>query len=297
MDQFTLEIPASVRSHFVVATDLNVSRPAHLVAGRLVRLHAEGHPLAADALALLRSSKVEVETVPAAESGWREELADLAGPDHQVQVLTACLFHQIITVAAPTGQQPRTAQLSRMIARVLAANTRGVLADMAAHHIVPDAHHLDQENEVFHAADHWMTVFLTQDDSTGETLKAETWGLSRFGLPELCTRGFPPDVSMTAVNLLRGLIMQLLDEHWTHLATPSTGPARILATSRAFDTTWIYRYHGLTPARTRTLAIQLRPLPGSPTADLEILPPEPMQLRTARWWRNHSTLTIPPLDH
>lgn len=194
-------------------------------------------------------------------------------------------------------QQPRTAQLSRLIARTLTRATGGVLTDPCAHIVLADAYRLHEESGSFEVAGDWVTVFLTQDQDTGDTLRAETRGLTRFGLPELCTQGFGQDVSMTAVNLLRGLAVQLLHEHWDHLASPTAGPSRTISAGRAFDIAWVYRYYRRPPTKRGSLAVLVRHLPGSPNADLEVLPPSFMQGSTGRWWRNYAALTIPGLTH
>jgi hypothetical protein len=296
VDQLTLDVPTATLTHFVVATTLNISDPIHLVAGQLDRHRCEGHPLAAEALTLLQSPSVQIEQLKAPESGWGETLQGVAGEVDQLREVAAARYHQLVSVSTPTRAQPRPAQLSRLIARILTRSTKGVLVDPVANIVLADSGNLDRETAHFDLSNEWLTIFLTQDDETGAAVKAETWGLTRFGVPELRTGGFSPDVSMIAANLLRGLAIQLLREHWKYLASPAA-TSRLIDTDRYLDVADVYRYYGRPPHRHGRLAVRLRHLPRSPTADLEVLPPTFMQGSTGRWWRNYAALTIPGLTH
>jgi hypothetical protein len=296
MDELTLDIPLKTTTQFLIPTSHPLAWPAEHIAPQLDRLadSPDHRNLATAALGLLDSADLTIEMVAAARSTWREELADVAAPDHSLYARLAAPFHHIAEVSAPTAAQPQAAQESRLIARLLADGCGGVVADLAARAVLPPN---PEEPPQWHVGDGWITIFQTMDDPASHDLRVETGGLNRFGLPELCTRKVGLDVQLTATNLLRGMATKLIHGLREHLAGPgpSADTTWTIPARQHLESAWVSHYYRQPPIHAGALSVVLEPMPDSPNADLEVLPPKLIRADTGRWWRKYAALTIPDL--
>src|SRR5690606_10434706 len=128
-------------------------------------------------------------------------LRALGGGEGELAALRSARRHLVVTSIADPAAQPRQAQAARLVARTLAAATGGRGADLAAN--PPPSDPPGPEPDRFLLCDDWLGVFLTPGE--GRTLRADTAGLHRFGLPELVAVRIPYGRMLTAVTVLRGL--------------------------------------------------------------------------------------------
>lgn len=291
MDRLIIDAPASITTSYLVCTHMDVDDPHSLIEERLHQLLTVRHPLAEPALGLLSSPGCTLAQLNASESGWSEELQDVNASAASRKALAAARFHLVLTISAEVSALPGVAQAMRLIARSLAFATGGVLVDPVGRTVLPDRQPLSEPAE-FDLSQHWVTAFIHHREDSRHR-RAETWGLARFGLPELCAEGFNEATSLAAINLVRGLAAYLVDGQWTYLSAAHPGPSRLLPSTLDFDTTWVYRYYNQPIGTPGSLPLLLRPLPNSPTGDLHIAPPDPA-IALDRWWQIAAAV-IPPL--
>lgn len=293
MDQVIIDAPSSVTTSYLVCTHLPVAHPRLLIVSRLRELLADEHPLAEVALELLRSRSCSLTQMAVGKSGWREDLQDVHGELPALRAIKSARYHQVLTVEASVAALPKVAQAMRLIARTLAFATGGVFVDISGRIVLADRHPA-LEPEAFTVSAGWVTIVINHGRDP-ENLTAETWGLARFGLPELVVSGFGSQATLTAFNLLAGIAARLLDGQWAFLAAGRSGPSRSLPSRLDLDVAWVYRYYDQPPATSGTLALQLRPLSSSPTGDLEVLPAGDAAADVALWWRTEAAAVIPDL--
>jgi hypothetical protein len=150
-------------------------------------------------------------------------------------------YHLMVSAAAPVRRQPRSAQVARAYARLLAAKTEGVLIDWATRDIVLTA--TRPERARFHLGDQWLgfDLHVFDDRHTGvpehgqqnqparpedacAAIRIKTRGLARFGVPELVINDVDCTHHLTALNVLRALAQHLLAEHWGWLGARAAEP-------------------------------------------------------------------------
>ncbi|WP_157407846.1 hypothetical protein [Actinomadura atramentaria] len=282
---------------FLVAASTAAISTLDQLAVRLDALGAEGHPLAGDALALLRAGRVVLHRLPADQADPGPALSTYADPHRLRRAAMAAQHHYLLHTTpdsddvAPRGRR-RTAQCARLIARLLADATGGVPADPCARVLVPDRP--DHEAEDFTTADDWISIVLTRDPhTTGSkpTMSARTWGLARFGLPDLRTTGFRSREASTAADLLRGLAARSLHRYWSSQpeATPPPAPAE-----QSFDVTWVDRFYGRRPTPPWNLALQQSSAFDVPDV-LDVRPlRSPLHLPLTVWWRHVAAPMLRP---
>ncbi|WP_067484192.1 hypothetical protein [Actinomadura hibisca] len=293
MDQVIIDAPSSVTTSYLVATHFHVGHPQLLIIPRLRELLADEHPLAETALELLRSDSCTLTQLEVASSGRREDLQDVLGEQPALRAIQAARYHQVLTVEAAVAALPKVAQAMRLIARTLAFVTGGVFVDLAGRIVLADRHPA-LEPSAFTVSACWVTIVINHGHDP-DSLSAQTWGLSRFGLPELGTSGFGQPSTLTAFNLLAGISTHLLDGQWAYLASRGTGPTRALPSRLDLDVAWVYRFYDLPPATAGTLPLQLRPVSSTPADGLHVLPAGGTDADLARWWRTQVSAVIPDL--
>ncbi|WP_119730289.1 hypothetical protein [Thermomonospora amylolytica] len=164
----------------------------------------------------------------------------LGGGETELAALRSARRHLVVTSIAAPAAQPRQAQAARLVARTLAAATGGQVADLAANQVLGDP--AEPEPERFLLCDGWLGVFVAPGE--GRTMRADTAGLHRFGLPELVACQIPYGRLLTAVTVLRGLATRLLTEHRTWLSGDSTATTWRLPADLSLDPGDILRYWG-----------------------------------------------------
>jgi hypothetical protein len=219
-----LDVPETVATPFVVATEQPLRDPASVARARV------RHPLAVD---LLGTPLVQIRTVPVGESGYAEltESAAWARPEDRY-LLHKFTHHIVVMGHIPPVSQPDHGQATRAIARVIAEACEGVVYDAWSHQMLPHDFRYGVEHPEFCLADEWLATFISGSDRPrGESagrLQLMTAGLHRFALPELEARKVPLGNVFAAVTLLRCLAVTLLYEHWDWLAcNPGTRSRRL----------------------------------------------------------------------
>lgn len=297
-EQLTLEIPEVVTTHLVVATDEHV----RLGRGYLRDLLAEagrGGPeaaaLARSARELLESPLLLVTAERAADSDWSERLEALAGRQGSLRRLQWAEHHLVLTSVAPPVAQPGHDQAVRFAARVLAEQTGGMVADLAANVVLGHGATATLERGRFVLADEWMIAFVNLERAGSDRLQVDTIGLHRFGLPDLTMENVPGDRVLTSVNLLRALGYRLLTDHWAWMAEHPGQEARSLPVRQFADSADLWRYWGARPVGDGGVAVRLGAdrtgCPGCSTV-LEVQPPADRD--PAEWW-GEAYEVIPPL--
>jgi hypothetical protein len=228
-----IDIPASVATRYIVAADDIREDPDAFVAALLA-----AHPLMADVSDvpseravqdLVGSPDLQIRSLPADDSPWREDLADLPviDDDEHQRLASAARRHLVIESETPPERQPRAGQLARAAARGLAEATGGLLADLCTRQVVPADRRVLGERSWFCLADRWLDVdCLINSESGLDTPPTEcsclclfTRGLTSFGLPELVIDQVACSYDLAATNLLRGLAVQLLTRLWDQRGT------------------------------------------------------------------------------
>ncbi|REF00518.1 hypothetical protein [Thermomonospora umbrina] len=261
---------------------MDVDEPRALIEESLHHLLSLEHPLAEPALEHLSSPHCTLAQLSANRSGWNRELHDVNGSVASRRAIAAARHHHVLTGPAELSTLPKDAQTTRLIARALAFATGGILIDPTARTVLPDRPPIREPAE-FDLADQWITLVIHHGwDPTH--LRAETWGLTRFGLSELRADGFIDATIATAINLLRGLAAFLIDR----------GPKRSPTCALDFDITWVYRYYSLPISTNGTVPLLLHPHPHSPTGNLSVDPPDP-GIDLTGWW--DSAAAVIPAVH
>ncbi|MEU6036851.1 hypothetical protein ABZ801_15720 [Actinomadura sp. NPDC047616] len=203
MTSLPLGHPETVASRFLVSTD---EPPPADVSGLLT-----GGDLAALARELHARSALKLrEHRP--EADW---LARLGGSSGRLRRLRNARHHVLVRVQGAPDDAPRHAQAARQAARLLAAAAGGLVVDVDSHQVVGTS---PVEREHFVLGDQWIGVFVVGERAL---VRADTWGLHRFGLPELTVRGAPYGHLLTAANLLRVLAFRLFSRRRAE-AVPGT---------------------------------------------------------------------------
>jgi hypothetical protein len=297
-----LAVPTWLTTHFIVATDHPMTDPAAVAADAL-RSYNPARPTgretdqplpAAGALTLLTTPLLQIHHSPAEESGWNEDLEDIAGPENDVWTVRTVRHHLIITTTEPTVRGPGTVQSARLLARLLAAYSGGIIADPVSNQTVSHSRRPDNEQRRFRLGQDWIGVFITSAHD-GATLHANTAGLYRLGLPELHTCGFTSTTG-AAVNLLRGLAWQLYDELWKYLQDPPLieSTSRQVKADRLVTPDDVSRYYDAPDSGRDGVHVRLD-LVGDPShpARLTVSPPAEHRRRVGWWWEEIISPVIP----
>ncbi|MBX6766220.1 MAG: hypothetical protein IRY90_03550 [Actinomadura rubrobrunea] len=203
MTTLPLHVPDTVASGFLVSAD---NPPPSDISALLT-----GTGLTALARELLDQSVMTVRAhCPAAE--W---LARSGGSSGHLRRLQNARHHMLIRVEGRPDDAPRHAQAARHTARLLAAATGGVVVDVDSHQVVGTS---GAEPTRFVLGERWIGVFVTE---VRGLVRADTWGMHRFGLPEVAVRGAPYGHLLTAANLLRVLAFRLFSQRGEQ-AVPDT---------------------------------------------------------------------------
>lgn len=235
-ETLALSVPETTTTRFLIATD-DESAPGIQRLGDL--LPAEG--LARIARDLLASPLLLVTGCSAADSPWTSRLRGLGGGEGELAALRSARRHLVVTSIAAPAAQPRQAQAARLVARTLAAATGGRVADLAANQVLGDP--TGPEPDRFLLCDGWLGLFLTPGE--GRTMRADTAGLHRFGLPELVACQIPYGRMLTAVTVLRGLAARLLAEHRTWLSVDPVAAVWRVPVDLSLHPDDILRYWGV----------------------------------------------------
>ncbi|MGK5552201.1 hypothetical protein ACSNOI_11345, partial [Actinomadura kijaniata] len=172
-------VPETVISRFLV------------VAGGRGGLPELGDLLGAGALAdtarrLVRAGRITVSghDVP---TPWSSRLPTVGClPEDTVDAVLDARRHVLVSGAAVPAEQPRHAQAVRLVARVLAAELEGRVVDLESHRLLAPGEGAVGEPERFRLDEEWFGVFLT--GAGPGRVRADTYGLHRFGVPELVLR-------------------------------------------------------------------------------------------------------------
>lgn len=287
----TLQIPESVVTRFLVATDERV-RPG---TGYLRDALGGGGP-ARTARDLLASPLLVVTGGRATDSLWADRPAGLGGGEVELAAARSARHQLVVTSVAAPAAQPRHAQAARLVARVLAAATSGVVADLAANQVLSGAGGPPvSEPERFILGEDWLGVFVAPDAERG--VRADTVGLHRFGLPELLVRDVPYGCMLTAVNVLRGLAFRMLTEHWAWLSAGGRAGPREISADRDLDPGDVLRFWGARPGRVGgALPVHLMPERADcPECDAGLRVTGPGGDGAAGWWERAAGPAIPAL--
>ncbi|WP_242910114.1 hypothetical protein [Actinomadura terrae] len=281
-ERLILHLPETVTTRFLVATD------ARTVPGPDYLADAVGGDLGRVAAELIGTPALTIEPTP--PGTYRERLRALGGtPD-----LVGAARHLAVTSVAAPAAQPRHAQATRLLARTLAAATGGTVADLDSSRVLPGDEGPPTEPERFVPGDDWVSVFIASDDG-GPSLRVETAGLHRFGLPEAAAERVPYASMLTAANLVRGLAWQLLAEHTEWAAAAGPDPVRHTAADRLVDADDVMRFWGTRSSADGALPVTLdwtaSMCPGCEKA-LKALPPG---ADPTAWWAGPAAEAMPKL--
>ncbi|GAA4150613.1 hypothetical protein [Actinomadura keratinilytica] len=262
------------------------SLPPETVTSRF--LVSAGEPLPADVSGLLgtgggpaalarelhaRSALTLREHRPRAE--W---LAHLGGTSGRLQRLQDARHHMLVHVRGAPDDAPRHAQAARQAARLLAAAAGGLVVDVDSYQVV---HTSPAERERFVLGDQWIGVFVAGDRTL---VRADTWGLHRFGLPELVARDVPLGHLLTAVNLLRVLAFRLFSRR-----RAGAVPGTLLV-----DGADLLRFWGARPVPAGRFMVRLAPGTGGCRGCRSALEVAPTG-RGAGWWDDGPGRALPKL--
>ncbi|REF00123.1 hypothetical protein [Thermomonospora umbrina] len=280
----TLTIPESTTTRFLIAADDGTAPGIQRLRDSL----PAGGP-ARTARDLLASPLLVVTGSRAADSPWTSRADGLGGGTADLGALRSARHHLVVTSIATPAAQPRHAQAARLVARTLATATGGRVVDLAANQFVTDP--TEPERDRFTLGDDWLGVFVGPDH--GPTLRADTAGLHRFGLPELLARRVPYGRLLTAVSILRGLAHGILTDHRAWLATTPGAATWTLPATRTLQPADILAYWGVDRPLTGTpLPLRLTPstsdCPECTTA-LELTPPTDQP----HWWHTTAAPAVP----
>jgi len=203
MTTLPLHVPDTVASGFLVSAD---DPPPSDVSTVLT-----GGGLADLARELLDRSAMTVR----AHSPTAEWLARSGGSSGHLRRLRNARHHMLIRVQGPPDDAPRHAQAARQTARLLAAAAGGLVMDVDSRQVVGGS---DAEPARFVLGEGWIGVFVTEERGL---VRADTWGMHRFGLPEVAVRGAPYGHLLTAANLLRVLAFRVFSQR-REQAVPDT---------------------------------------------------------------------------
>ncbi|MBO2464059.1 hypothetical protein [Actinomadura violacea] len=240
--RFVLEVPASVTTRFLVATQAR-TLPAP---DRLPDAAGDG-ALAREAAAMLKAASLVVEPVTRPSGDLKARFHRLATPPGRLGAVVGARRHVAVTAAGPPAGQPRTAQAARLAARALAAAVGGTVADLDSRRILPGSPP-SAEPEEFALGRAWVSVFVTLDPADAARVRIDTAGLHRFGLPEVAARHVPYASMLTAANLVRGLAWQLVAEQTAWLGRGRRDRTRTTRHERAVSAADVLRFWGAGPA-------------------------------------------------
>jgi hypothetical protein len=255
----------------------------------------EAAALSRQALELLDTPRLLLTSERAGDSDWAERLDVLAGRQGSLHRVQSADHHLVFTSVSPPAAQPSQDRAVRFTARLLAEQTGGAAADLAANVALGAGVPPALERSRFVMADEWVVAFVNLDRMAAERLQVETTGLQRFGLPDLSIETVPGDRVLTAVNLLRALSYRLLSDHWAWLASNPGQEFRRLSTTQVADSADLWRFWGARPVGEGGLPVRLvadrSGCPGcSPLLDVQ----PPPDRDPAAWWKDAFDL-IPPL--
>lgn len=258
-DQLIIDVPSSVASRYVVASDRRIDRPEEFTVGLLAANQAAGKTQLPGLLRqVIDTPMLSVGFHSADGSPCQADLARVTAPATARERLLSASAHLIIDSEASPADQPQVAQMVRTIARVLAEATDGQLADLCTAELISPEHGTGGERAWFRLADQWLAMDCLINPSADHIpptlcscLCLLTRGLARFGLPELVIEDLPCAYDHAATNLLRGLAVQLLTQLWHQ---PSTAQMRIEG-STAVTPEHIWGYWGARPQEGEAIAI------------------------------------------
>ncbi|MUN41350.1 hypothetical protein [Actinomadura litoris] len=289
-ERLILHLPETVTTRFLVATDARTVPGPDYLADAV----GGGGGLSRVAATLVGTPALTIEHTP--PGTCRDRLRTLGGaPDRLAELIGAARHLAVTTVADPAGQ-PRHAQATRLLARTLAAATGGVAADLDSSRLLPVDEGPPTEPDRFVPGRDWVSVFIASSEG-GPSLRVETAGLHRFGLPEVMAGPVPYASMLTAANLVRGLAWQLLAEHtgWASGAAP--GRIRHTAAERVVRADDVMRFWGTRSSGGGALPLTLdwttSTCPGCERA-LKVLPPG---ADPPTWWAETAAEAMPKLVH
>jgi hypothetical protein len=286
-----LDIPETVATPFVVATDRPPRDPAAVARARV------RHPLAAD---LLGTPLVQFTTLPVGGSGYAELIGGAAWARPADRRLLHKFTHHVVVMGhIPPVSQPDHGQATRAIARVVAESCEGVVYDAWSHQVLPHDFRHGVEHPEFCLADHWLATFVMEDEETAGgrgVVDLATAGLHRFALPELEARSVPAGSVFAAVTLLRCLSAVLVPEHWDWLACNPGTRIRGLPASTTVEGRDVWRYWAAEPrpATAGRVEVRLDRADGSEALPyLSVGPPGDFPAPAAEWWNDVVDLAMP----
>ncbi|MQY09161.1 hypothetical protein [Actinomadura macrotermitis] len=206
----------------------------------------------------------------------------------------AARHHLLVTGASPPGSSPRHAQAARLAARTLAHLTGGRVADLDANQILARGTGPPDEPDRFLLGRDWLGVFLMRDGRA--RLRADTYGMHRFGLPELMVRLAPYGHLLTAAGVVRAMAFRLFSEHIERTPADGGAPVWQVRADRRLDGDDLLRYWGLPLQRRGVLPVRLAPaVAGCLDCEsaLEILPLRPRG--DPGWWEEEAGKVIPAI--
>lgn len=285
-----LDVPETVATPFVVATDRPLSDPLGAARARV------RHPLAAD---LLSTPLVRISTRPACESGFAELMAGAAWANPGDRDALHKLTHHIIVMGhVPPVSQPDHAQGLRAITRAVAEASEGLVYDAWSHQLLPHDFRFGVEHPEFCLADDWLATFITSEEGSGDDLRLMTAGLHRFALPELQASKVPVRNVFAAVTLLRCLAVTLMSEHWDWLACNPGTHSRTLPRHAWAEGRDVWRYWAAEPRKEVTGRVRVRfdrvndNGPGA-LPYLSVGPPADFTAPLREWWNDVVDLAMP----
>jgi hypothetical protein len=287
MPQIILPVPATVTSHYVIATSKPPEDPYTVVPWRVPE------PFRKAAIEALKTPRLSAYTLTAEETRWRFDRF-LAGESDRRRIENAT--HYLILIhEAGTNEQPFRDQTARAAARALAEASDGVLIDPQARQIVLRDGLAATERERFRMGDQWFGADYDVDGSGGRLdpsecgcLRITLLGLRRFGLPNLVIGGVPCAHDLPALNLLRSLASKLLAAQWN-----ADVPVRLVDDRLQVDPEDFWRYWAASPlAGSESVTVRLRL---DHEELLEVSPPEDFDGSTAEWVGRVLRYAMPPL--
>lgn len=287
MPQIILPVPATVTTHYVIATSRPPEDPYTVVPWRVPE------PFRRAAIEALKTPRLSAYTLTAEETRWRFDRF-LAGENDRLHIEEAT-HHLVLIHQAGTTEQPFREQTARAVARALADASDGILIDPQARQVVLRDGLAANERERFRMGDQWFGADYDVDATSQGLdptecgcLRMTLLGLRRFGLPNLRIDGVPCAHDLAALNLLRSLASKLLVKQWD-----SAVPVRLVDDQLEVEPEDFWRYWAATPfADSPSVTVGLRL---SDQELLEVSPPADFEGTMADWVGQEVRAAMPPL--
>ncbi|MBW8487110.1 hypothetical protein [Actinomadura parmotrematis] len=217
---------------------------------------------------------------------WSARLRTIAGLEPgDLDEITRASHHVVLTGLSAPANWPLHPQSTRFAARTLASLTGGRVIDMDAGHLLPRGHEPPPRPGRFVLGEHWVQIYITP--GAGPHLRADTYGLHRFGLPELAVRGLSYGTMHTGAAVLRSLAQALFTEQCERGAEDGPGEW-FLSDARDLAGDDVLRFWGMEPAGLGGVAVHLAwtrptcPVCVSCAGALEVC--SPLGHALAAWW-------------